>query len=199
MPFFSMQYRILFHDTMAYGSHHHMVNIKLQNIARETMTFDSRTGGIGWEEQLKDKVMLTREAHSLNLAPVGLGQSVATLLSYEEPSRSTVRLCFRMIGQQGQPVSCGYQTMLLLHKDTHEPAPASALPIFRHFLDAENAGNLMEKLTNPSFAERVHCGSRWIREIFSEPVRQLGKAVANAPREKAYPKIIDEAFNEYPF
>jgi acyl-CoA thioesterase FadM len=199
MPFFSMQYRILFHDTMAYGSHHHTVNVKLQNIARETMTFDCRMGGISWEEQLKDKVMLTREVHSLNLAPVTLGQSVATLLSYEEPSRSTVRLCFRMIGQQGQPVSCGYQTMLLLHKDTHEPGNAMALPLFRYFLDTENAGNLVEKLTNPNFAERVHCSGRWLKEIFSEPVRQLGKAIANAPREQAYPKIIDEAFNEYPF
>jgi acyl-CoA thioesterase FadM len=196
MPFFSMQYRVLFHDTMAYGSHHHMANFKFQNIARETFIFDSRMGQ-SWEEQTKDLLMLTRDAHSLNLSPVGLAQSVAILLSYEEPSRSTVRLCFRIMGQQGQPVSCGYQTMLLLHKDTHEPAPAP--PLFTQFLSVEKEGNLVEKLTNPSFAERTHCGSRWVREIFSEPVRQLGKAIANAPRETAYPKIIDEEYNEYPF
>ena len=134
MPFFSMQYRVLFHDTMAYGSHHHMANFKFQNIARETFIFDSRLGQ-SWEEQTKDLLMLTRDAHSLNLSPVGLAQSVAILLSYEEPSRSTVRLCFRIMGQQGQPVSCGYQTMLLLHKDTHEPAPAP--PLFTHYLSVE--------------------------------------------------------------
>jgi len=37
MPYFGMQYQILFHDTMAYGSHHHMANFKFQNVARETL------------------------------------------------------------------------------------------------------------------------------------------------------------------
>jgi len=45
MPFFAMPYQVLFHDTMAYGSQHHMVNIKLQNIARETILFASRVDG----------------------------------------------------------------------------------------------------------------------------------------------------------
>jgi acyl-CoA thioesterase FadM len=197
MPFFSTRYRILFHDTMAYGSHHHMVNFKFQNIARETILFDSRLGAGEWEEQTKDLLMMTREAYSLNLAPVGLGQCVAILLSYEEPSRSTVRLCFRVMGQEGQPVSCGYQTMLLLDKNTHELALAP--PVFTQYLTAEREGNLIEKLTNPSFAERTHCGSRWVREIFPESVQRLGKAIANSSRENAYPKIIDEAFNEYEF
>ena len=197
MPFFSTRYRILFHDTMAYGSHHHMVNFKFQNIARETILFDSRLGAGEWEEQTKDLLMMTREAYSLNLAPVGLGQRVAILLSYEEPSRSTVRLCFRVMGPEGQPVSCGYQTMLLLDKETH--GLALAPPVFTQYLCAEREGNLLEKLTDPSFAERTHCGSRWVKEIFPEPIQRLGKAIANASRETAYPKIIDEAFQEYAF
>jgi len=197
MPFFSMQYRILFHDTMAYGSHHHMANFKFQNIARETILFDSKLGASSWEEQTKNLLMMTREAYSLNLAPVGLGQCVAILLSYEEPSRSTVRLCFRVMGPEGQPVSCGYQTMLLLDKETH--ALALAPPVFTQYLTSEREGNLIEKLTNPSFAERTHCGSRWVKEIFPESIQRLGKAIANASREAAYPKIIDEAFKEYAF
>src|SRR5271163_226820 len=140
MPFFSMQYRILFHDTMAYGSHHHMANFKFQNIARETILFDSKLGATGWEEQTKNLLMLTREAYSLNLAPVGLGQCVAILLSYEEPTRSTVRLCFRVMGPDGQPVSCGYQTMILLNKGTHELVPAP--PLLTQYLSAERRGNL---------------------------------------------------------
>ena len=197
MPFFTMQYRILFHDTMAYGSHHHMANFKFQNIARETILFDSKSGAGGWEEQTKDLLMMTREAFSLNLAPLGLGQCVAILLSYEEPSRSTVRLCFRVMGPEGQPVSCGYQTMLLLNKDTHELALAP--PIFTQYLSVEREGNLIEKLTSPSFAERTHCGSRWVKDIFPDSIQRLGKAIANASREMAYPKIIDEAFREYAF
>src|ERR1700752_3595365 len=98
MSFFAMQYQVLFHDTMAYGTHHYLVNLKFQNIARETILFDSRAGnGHGWTDQLKDIVMFPREAYSLNLAPVGLGGKVAILLSYEDPSRSTARLCFRVM------------------------------------------------------------------------------------------------------
>ena len=47
--------------------------------------------------------------------------------------------------------------------------------------------------------ERTHSGSRWVKEIFPESIQRLGKAIANASREMAYPKIIDEAFNEYAF
>ncbi len=55
MPYFGMQYQILFHDTMAYGSHHHMVNFKFQNVARETLLFETKVNGQGnWQEQLKD-------------------------------------------------------------------------------------------------------------------------------------------------
>ena len=191
-----MQYRVLFHDTMAYGSHHHTANFTFQNVARETILFDSRCPG-GWEAQAKGILLMTREAYSLNLAPVGLGQCVAILLSYEELSRSTVRLCFRVMGQDGQPVSCGYQTILPLNKDTHEVVLAP--PIVTQYLSSDREGNLVEKLTSPSFAERTHCGGKWVKDIFSEPVRRLGKAVASAPRESAYAKILDEDLNEFPF
>src|SRR5688572_33461003 len=97
MPFFGMQYQILFHDTMAYGSHHYMANFKFQNIARETILFETKINGSGWEDQLKNHLMLTREAYSLNLAPAGLGEKVAILLTYEEPTLCTVRLCFRVV------------------------------------------------------------------------------------------------------
>jgi len=92
MKFFATQHQILFHDTMAYGSHHHSVNIKLQNTARETLLFlSAKDGQEPWQVQLKDIIMLTREAYSLNLAPAMLGEKVAVLTSYENPTRSTVR------------------------------------------------------------------------------------------------------------
>jgi acyl-CoA thioesterase FadM len=196
MSYFAMQYQVLFHDTMAYGTHHHMVNLKFQNVARETILFESQCRGEGdWVEQLKDIVMLTREAFSLNLGAVGLGGKVGILLTYEEPSRSTVRLCFRVIDAHGQPVSCGYQTMVLMHKDTHELVPAP--PLLTQYLDAESDRNLLERLTAPSFAERAKAGGREIKQIFSESVRCVGMRIAAAPRQSAYPRIIDEALNEY--
>jgi acyl-CoA thioesterase FadM len=195
MPFFAMQYRVLFHDTMAYGTHHHMTNFKFQNIARETILFDSKVDGSGWEEQIKDILMLTREAYSLNLAPVGLGQKVAILLSYEDPTRSTVRLCFRVVAADGQPVSCGYQTMILMNKDTHELVQAP--PLLTQYLCADRRDNLIEKLANPSFAERLRGGSLAVKQVFPETIRELGRAVAQASAEQSHPRIMDEELNVY--
>jgi acyl-CoA thioesterase FadM len=195
MPFFAMQYQVLFHDTMAYGSHHHMANFKFQNIARETLLFETKVEQGTWREQLSDILILTREAYSLNLAPVGLGDKVAILLSYENPTLCTVRLCFRIIDSHGEPVSCGYQTMILLHKDTHEMVPAP--PLLTHFLSSDRS--LLEDLRDPSFAERTMAGSREIKNLFPEPIRHLGAKIASAPRDSSHPRIIDKSLREFSF
>jgi acyl-CoA thioesterase FadM len=196
MPYFGMQYQILFHDTMAYGSHHHMVNFKFQNIARETILFETEVNGQkNWREQLKDVLVLTREAYSLNLAPVGLSDKVAILLTYEDPTLCTVRLCFRIIDQRGEPISCGYQSMIVIHKDTHELVPAPLL--LSQYVNAQSEFSLLEELKNPSFAERAKAGGREIKRIFPEKIRRLGESIANSSRRMAYPKIVDEALNEY--
>lgn len=198
MPFFAMPYQVLFHDTMAYGSQHHTVNIKLQNIARETILFASRVDGQEvWQEQLKDIVMLTREVFSLNLAPVDLGQKVAVLLTYEDPTRSTVRLCFRIVRFDGQPVACGYQTMILMDRETQALVPAP--PMLAQYLDAAQENSLLEKLTDPPFGERVKSGGRWLKDIFTPEIRTLGVHVATAERSRATPKIIDESLREFDF
>jgi acyl-CoA thioesterase FadM len=166
-------------------------------MARETILFETRRDGKrSFDEEAKNIVMLTREAYSLNLAPVGLGEKVAVLLSYEDPTRSTVRLCFRVMGECGQPVSCGYQTMILIHKDTHELLPAP--PFLAQYLARDREDNLIEPLANPSFAELARSG-RSTSPIFSEAIRAIGRAVATAPRTAAYPKIVDEQLREYAF
>jgi acyl-CoA thioesterase FadM len=173
-----------------------MTNFKFQNVARETILFETTVNGVRcFDEEAKDIVMLTREAYSLNLAPVWLGQKVAILLSYEDPSRSTVRLCFRVVDQTGQPVCCGYQTMIMVHKDTHELVPAPRF--LTAYLDVTAERNLIEPLANPNFAATAHTGGLGVKRIFTESIRQMGKAVANAPRKSAYPKILDETLREY--
>lgn len=196
MAFFVMASQVLFHDTMAYGSSHHMTNIKFQNLARETLMFEGKVNGeIVWKEQLKDIVLLTREVFSLNLAPVALGDKVGILLSFEEQTRSSVRLCFRVVRSDGQPVACGYQTMICMHKDTFELLPAP--PVLAQYGNAMTEYSLVEKLTNPSFADRARSGSRGVKEIFVEEICALGKNVATAPLNRAYPKIIDDNGREF--
>jgi len=74
------------------------------------------------------------------------------------------------------------------------PAP----PLLAQYLDARSERNLLETLTGPSFAERAKAGGREIKNIFSEAVQAVAAGFASAPRQTAYPRIIDEAFNEFP-
>lgn len=182
---------------MAYGSHHHITNVKWQNLARETLLFASSTPDQPpWQEQLADIVMLTREAYSLNLGQVNLGERVAILTTYEDPTRSTVRLCFRIVHESGAAVSCGYQTMILVHRVTGELVKAP--PMMQQFLDAERADNLLESLREPSFAERLHSGAAGVKAILSPEMLHLGRQVANAPRHEAHARILDLSLREHP-
>ena len=193
-----MQSQILFHDTMAYGSHHHMTNFKFQNVARETILFESKADGKRcFDEQAGHIVMLTREAYSLNLAPVQLGQKVGILLSYAEPTHSTFRLCFRVLDEEGTPVCCGYQTMILIDKDSHNMVPAP--PFLAEYLSVSSERNLLENLKEPSFADLAKSGSPGLRHIFPENLRNLGKMIATAPRQSSHPRIIDENHREFDF
>jgi len=197
MAFFALPYRVLFHDTMAYGTHHHMTNLKFQNIARETLIFNSpAAGGGAWSDELQDILMLTREAFSLNLAPVALGERVAVLLSYEDPSRSTVRLCFRVVHQDGRPVSFGYQTLIMVDRETQQLVPAPRL--LTQYLDAAAKGySLLEELKSPGFGERARGGSLAVKSVFSAGVLSIGERVANAQLHESHPRIIDNDLVEY--
>ena len=152
MSYFAMPSRALFHDTMAYGSHHFLTNFKFQAEAREHLFFDqivdSSPEGKADHEKI---VFLTQQAYSRNLAPVGVGQKVGILVSSEEPTLSSVRFCFRVIRQDGAPVCCGFQTMVCLSKATGNvvAAPPSV---------ARGSNLMKEKLQAPSFADRVLAG-----------------------------------------
>jgi acyl-CoA thioesterase FadM len=156
MSFFAIPYRVLFHDTMAYGSHHYLTNLKFQNISRETLLFESRAGegeGSGWQSQLANIVLLTREAYAKSFAPVGVGERVVIFQTYEEPTHSTVRLCFRVIRADGEPVSCGFQTMVAVDARTQRPCPAPRL--VTQYVEKENPSSILEPAHDPSFRDRV--------------------------------------------
>lgn len=198
MPYFTMPYQVLFHDTMAYGTHHHAVNVKIQNVARETLLFASGVDGREvWREQLAQIVMLTREVYSLNLAPIGLGERIGVLMTYEEPTFSTVRLCFRIVGGREQAIACGFQTMILMARDSD--SLVGPPPMLARYLDRSQEESLIEPLVEPSFRERVLLGGRQVREIFPPEITSLGAYVANARRQEAIPRILDLDRSEVAF
>jgi hypothetical protein len=94
MAYFAMPYRVLFHDTMALGSHHFLTNFKFQCEVREHFFFghviDPSAEGRALVHTLNP---LTLDGYSRSLAPVMVGEKVALLMSVEErtPCRADSR------------------------------------------------------------------------------------------------------------
>ena len=178
MGVFAWPYRVLFQDTMAYGWHHFLTNFKFQCEAREHLFFNHWMATPEGRAESQDLVLLTNEGYSRNLAPVSVGDTVGILLTHESPSPSAVHFCFRVVRSDGAPVCCGFQTLVSSNR-SGAIVPASAAT--RRFGIA-----FREKLTQPSFSERVLSGIGLDR-VFDQDSIALGKAAAVGPREGSLP------------
>ena len=177
MGFYAVPYRVLFHDTMAYGTHHFLTNFKFQCFARETLFFKHIVDTSAQAAQAhRDMVLLTREGYARNLSPVEVGKRVGILVSVEAQTQASIRCCFRVVNEHGEPVTCGYQSLVCVSAETGQvmEAPDSVLGKFA----------LMGEALDPSFQELVHAGK--IRKIFPEAIRELGKAIALGQKPEAF-------------
>jgi acyl transferase domain-containing protein/NAD(P)-dependent dehydrogenase (short-subunit alcohol dehydrogenase family)/acyl-CoA thioesterase FadM len=188
MSYIAVPYQIHFEDTMAYGSHHYLTNFRFQCIAREHFFF----GGLFDKETFQDVVILTQQGYSRNMAPVGLGERVVILLTFDEPTRSTTRLCFRVIREDGTPVCCGYQVLVFTSRITGELIPIP--PVLVDYV-LQNFG-LIERLLDPPFAEKVVAGGKEIKKIFTPEVCELGKLITsrNIANDPSGVQIVDTYF-----
>lgn len=183
MQCFAMPYLVMFHDTMAYGSHHFMTNFKFQCVIREHLLFDNSlnvTTSNG-KNEFDKLVLLTQQGYCRNLAPVRVGEKIAIFLTVEEPTLSTVRFCFRVIRYDGAPVTCGFQTIVCVSSDTGMIVPAPQFVL-------QHGTRMMEPLTSPSFAERVLAGRT--KDVFNESVISLGIKITNSEPHKSYPRFV---------
>jgi acyl transferase domain-containing protein/NAD(P)-dependent dehydrogenase (short-subunit alcohol dehydrogenase family) len=158
--FYLITHRVLFHDTMAYGTHHFLSNLKFQCEAREHLLFAEILERCSPEERraFEDVAFLTLDAFSRNLRGAAAGERIAILLSIEEPTLSSVRFCFRVIGKEGQPVACGFQTVATVSIRTRQPVAAPAA--LRRY------GNILrERLSLDNFRSRLLAGN--LTAIFS--------------------------------
>jgi acyl transferase domain-containing protein/NAD(P)-dependent dehydrogenase (short-subunit alcohol dehydrogenase family) len=119
MRFFVHRHQIHFDDTMAYGSHHFLTNLKFQCGAREALLFLAEPDGRdSWREALDGIELLTQQGYARNLNPVGLGARVVVLMSCDEVGYSSFRLCFRVVDEAGKPVTCGWQLIVVRDRTT---------------------------------------------------------------------------------
>ncbi len=182
MPFFGMPYRVLFDDTMAYGSHHFLTNFKFQCEAREHFFFREVVEQSPDGKAVHDDILiLTQQGYCRNLAPVQVGERVGILLSIEEPTSSSVRMCFRVVRFDGKPVSCGFQSLVCLSRRSGEIISAPETLV-------RAMAPLREKLFAPSFRDRVLAGTS-MQELFNREVIELGVAVARESGPKIVPEV----------
>jgi acyl transferase domain-containing protein/NAD(P)-dependent dehydrogenase (short-subunit alcohol dehydrogenase family)/acyl-CoA thioesterase FadM len=187
MGVFKWPYRVLFQDTMAYGTHHFLTNFKFQCEAREHLFFKYWMTTPERRAEHENLVMLTHEGYSRNLAPVSVGDTVGILLTREDTGPSSVRMCFRVVRSDGTPVCCGYQTLV---SSNRAGTIVPATPAMRRFGLA-----FREKLTEPSFAERVVSGTGLDR-IFDETTIREGVSTALGSREGSMPASLDRPIRE---
>ena len=170
MNAFLVPYEIHFDDTMAYGSHHFLTNFKFQCSGREHLLFsDALYRDPAFREDFDKVILYTAEAYSRNLGPAQLGDRLSVLTTVEERTAIGLRFCFRTLREDGEPVACGYQTVLCASRVSGQIVafPAS----FNRCFDQVSA--IVEPTEELSFRERVHRGGKDVRGLFPEAVRAM--------------------------
>ena len=185
MSYFATPYTIHFDDTMAYGSHHFLTAFKFQCAGREALLYgDLIFDRPGVKEALEKIHLFTADAYSRNLSPVFLGDRVAILISLEEWGRVSARFCYRMLGQQGQAICAGFQTMICADAKTGMPIPLP-VPLREAFDDIRE---ITEIETDELFRDRVLAGADATERLFTDEIRSA--ALNYLSDRYPHPRII---------
>ncbi len=172
MSYFAAAYTIHFDDTMAYGSHHFLTAFKFQCAARESLLYgDHIFDKTGVRQALDSVHLLTADAYSRNLSPAVLGDRVAILITLEEWGRVSARFCYRVLGQQGQPICAGFQTMICSDATTGQPIPLPE-PLRKAF---DAIREITEVDAAESFRNRVLAGGESTEQLFADSVRETAR------------------------
>ena len=171
MVYYATPYTIHFDDTMAYGSHHFLTSFKFQCEGRESLIFGDRVFDV---PAVRDAIagihLFTSDAYSRNLSPAKLGDRVAILMTIEDLGRISVRFCFRVIGQHGQPVCAGFQTIVIA--DAKTGIPKTVPEPLRQAFDTQL---ILEPGSEKTFRDRVLAGGRSTESLFSSEACETGR------------------------
>lgn len=172
MAYFATEYTIHFDDTMAYGSHHFLTAFKWQCASREAFLFGERIFDMPGVKHALDQIhLLTVEAYARNLSPARLGDRLAILLSLEQWGQASARFCYRVIGQQGQAVCAGYQTLVCA--DAHTQLPVSMPAALQQAMNAMR--EIEEPWSKESFRDRVLAGGTKLDGLFGAAQREASR------------------------
>jgi acyl transferase domain-containing protein len=136
---------------------------------------EARQGASGGAEQLDSVTWVALEQGMKVLAPVSLRERLICLLSLDELADSSrLRLYYRVMRSNGEPVACAFMAIACAQKATGGSAalPQSVLELF------ESRGGFRERERSPSFVERALVLPDAEESLFPDDIRALAIGVA---------------------
>jgi acyl-CoA thioesterase FadM len=175
VQYFSAPCEVVEGDVAGCGPRLYLTGTKLLTSVWERLVGEARQSASSGADQVDAVAWLMLEHGVRALAPVTVRERLACLLSLEELADSpTLRLYYRFMRSDGEPVACAFMVLGCAQKISGSP---SALP--QPLLDLfARRGGFREREHAPSFIERALVLPSAAESLFPDDVRALGARVA---------------------
>jgi acyl-CoA thioesterase FadM len=173
--FYSAPWEVVEGDVAGCGPRLFLTGTKLLNGVWDRLLGEARQAGFSSAEQLDSVSWLVLEHGVRVLAPVSLRERLVCLLSLDElADTSTLRLYYRVMRSNGEPIACAFMALSCTQKATGTtitlPQPLADLLASR--------GGFREREQSPSFIERALVLPGAEESLFPDDVRALAVGVA---------------------
>ncbi|HEY2377855.1 MAG TPA: hypothetical protein VGH98_17920 [Gemmatimonadaceae bacterium] len=175
MHFYSAPWEVVEGDVAGCGPRLFLTGTKLLTGVWDRLVSEARQNVFGNTEQL-DAVSWPAFEHGIRaLAPVSLRERLVCLLSLDTLADSSrLRLYYRIMRSDGEPVACAFMAIACVQKATGN---SSAVP--QPLVDLlANRGDFRERDRSPSFVERALVLPDAEESLFPDDVRALAIGVA---------------------
>jgi acyl-CoA thioesterase FadM len=173
--FYSAPWEVVEGDVAGCGPRLFVTGTKLLNGVWDRLLGEARQGAFSSAEQLDAVSWLVLEHGARVLAPVSLRERLVCLLSLDElADGSTLRLYYRVMRGNGEPVACAFMALSCIQKAT-----GTTLALPQPLVDLlANRGGFRERERSPSFVERALVLPNSEDSLFPDDVRALAVGVA---------------------
>ena len=173
--FYSAPWEVVEGDVVGCGPRLFLTGTKLLSAVWDRLVTEARQGAFTAVEQLDSVSWIVLEQGIKVLAPVALRERLICLLSLDELADSSrLRLYYRVMRSNGEPVACAFMAVACAQKVS---GGSAALP--QPVLDLlESRGGFREREHSPSFVERALVLSGAEQSLFPDDVRALAIGIA---------------------
>ena len=105
-------------------------------------------------------------------------------MTLAEVTRSSVLCVFRTVRSDGEPVACGYQRIVTASAVSDDLVPLP--PSITRF-----AGRIDEIADARKLIEALHRGAGQTKQLFSNELRELARALAAQPELERHPRFLE--------